>query len=130
MNDINELIPKDNFDNSNIKKLAELSDEEIAPILLPLLTFIQDMNWPVAKEILPVLTKHQSVLIPLIAEVLKSEEKDDIWKYWIIKKLLPLFSLENAGKIRPCVERIVKNPTRGEAEEEVNIVALEYLKTI
>lgn len=130
MNDIYELIPKDKSDDSNIKKLALLSDEEIAPILLPLLTFIQDMNWPVAKEILPVLAKHQYVLNPLIAEILEPAEKDDIWKYWIIKKLLPMFSGGCVELIRSRVERIAKNPTNGETEEEVDIAAREYLKTI
>lgn len=127
---ISDLIPKDKSDNSSIEQLRKLSDEEIAPILLPLLTFLQDINWPIATEILPILASHQNALILYINEILKPEENDDIWKYWIIKKLLPMFSKENANLITPLVNRIVQNPTSGELEEEVTLVAEDYLKNI
>ena len=95
MTDIHDLVPKNKFDSSNIERLKHLTDNEIEPILPSLLEWIQDCNWPVAGDILPVLALHQSALVPLIHRVLSPHEKDDIWKYWIITCLAPLFSDES-----------------------------------
>ena len=95
MTDIHDLVPKNKFDSSNIERLKHLTDNEIEPILPSLLEWIQDCNWPVAGDILPVLALHQSALVPLIHRVLSPHEKDDIWKYWIITCLVPLFSDES-----------------------------------
>ena len=84
MTDIHDLVPKNKFDSSNIERLKHLTDNEIEPILPSLLEWIQDCNWPVAGDILPVLALHQSALVPLIHRVLSPHEKDDIWKYWIM----------------------------------------------
>lgn len=78
MTDIHDLVPKNKFDSSNIERLKHLTDNEIEPILPSLLEWIQDCNWPVAGDILPVLALHQSALVPLIHRVLSPHEKDDI----------------------------------------------------
>ena len=128
MTDIYELIPKDKFDSSNIERLKKLTDNEIEPILPSLLEWIQDCNWPVARDILPVLALHQSVLVPLIHRVLSPNEKDDIWKYWIITCLAPLFSDKSINCILPDIERIAQSPTQGEVREEVNKAAAIFLQ--
>lgn len=128
MSDIFNLVPKDKFDNSNIEHLKLLTEVEIAPILPALLGWIQDCNWPVANDILPVLALHQSALVPLIHKVLRSDEKDDIWKYWIITCLVPLFSDENTNRILPDIKRIAKSPTQSELKEEVNEAAIIFLQ--
>ena len=75
MTDIHDLVPKNKFDSSNIERLKHLADNEIEPILPSLLEWIQDCNWPVAGDILPVLALHQSALVPLIHRVLSPHEK-------------------------------------------------------
>lgn len=74
MKNVEELLPKDKFDNYNIEKLKLLSDEEIKPICLKLLEWIQNYNCPVAKDILPVLVLHQEIITPLIINILTPEE--------------------------------------------------------
>lgn len=128
MSDVFDLLPKDKFDNSNIEKLKQLSDEEIAPILPKLLEWIQDSNWPVAKDVVSVLALHQRELIPLIIDVLRPDEKDDIWKYWIIIDLMPLFSDENAEAVLPAIKRIAEAPTENERLEEVDAAAITFLR--
>ena len=124
---IYDLVPKHKSDISHLQEIKELSDDEIRPILFSLLEWIRDINWPIASEILAVLEKHQKEVIPLISKVLVPEESDNIWKYWIIKELLPLFSYNNLKPIIPNVRRIAINPTKSEVIEEVNCVANDFL---
>lgn len=125
---VHTLLPKDKFDNSNIEKLKELTDEEIAPILPMLLTWIQDMNWPVARDVLSVLSLHQCALTPFVIDILSPDAKDDIWKYWIINCLMPLFSKENREAILPSIKRIADTPTENEKIEEVDEAAIHFLQ--
>lgn len=127
MKNVKELLPKDKFDNSNIEKLKLLSDEEIRPICPRLLEWIQDYNWPVAKNILPVLVLHQEIITPLIIDILTPEEEDDDWKYWIIVCLLPMFTDKELEPIIPFIKRIAEKPTKWENISEVDEVAKELL---
>lgn len=128
MINIYQLVPKNKFDNSNIERLKVLTSEEIKPILPKLLEWLQDYNWPIAKEVLPILSLHQSELIPVIINVLTLEEKDDIWKYWIITYLIPLFSDENIKLVFPYLKRIIEKPTKGEREEMVDKAVIAFLE--
>lgn len=125
---ISDWVPKSKSDMSHINDLKKLSDEEIKPILLPLLEWIQDINWPISYDVLQILAKHQKVVSPLVIGILDSENKDDIWKYWIIHDLLPLFSYDNLLPIIPSLKRIVLSPTRGELTEEVDMSAKKLLE--
>jgi len=115
--DVRALIPRDKFDNTHIEELGRLTDAEIAPILPALLAWIQDINWPVAAELLPVLAAHASALTPLLVKVLGPEERDEIWKRWIVTCLLPRFSRAERLPLLPALRRIAESPTPGEREE-------------
>ena len=128
MTDIYDLVPKNKFDNSNIEKLKQLSNNEIEPILPALLELIQDCNWPVASDILEVLALHQSAIVPLIHKVFSPNEKDDVWKYWIITRLAPLFSDRSIKCILPDIKRIAQIPTQDELKEDVNGAAVLFLQ--
>ena len=128
MIDVYDLVPKNKFDSSNIERLKHLTNNEIEPILPSLLEWIQDCNWPVAGDILSVLALHQSALVPLIHRVLSPHEKDEIWKYWIITCLAPLFSDKSINYILPDIQRIAEKPTQGESREEVQEAAITFLQ--
>lgn len=49
---LENLIPKDKHDINAIKNLDHYSYNEIKPICINLLEWIQDINWPVAKKYL------------------------------------------------------------------------------
>lgn len=63
-------------------------------------------------------------------KLLLKEQKDEIWKYWVINELL--FKWESA----PCDEiineliRISKFPTADEIIEDIDASAKEYLNSI
>ncbi len=128
MKRVEDLLPKSKFDFSGMEELKMLSDEEIMPILPELLAWMKDMNWPVAKEMPELLSKHQKVIIPCIIEALQPEQLECDWKYYIIQFLLPLLEVKYLDKIKPCLERIAENPTQGEISDDADIAARDFLK--
>ena len=51
-----KLIPKDKFDLDAAKRLSLATPEQVSAVATPLLEWIADMNWPVALEIIHVLS--------------------------------------------------------------------------
>lgn len=127
MTGIYDLVPNNKYDISSIERLRQLTNDEITPILPELLKWLQDYNWPIAKEILPILAFHQAPLIPCILELLEPGQIDEIWKYNIIAYLIPLFSDDNITSVLPSIKRIAKRPTEDETNEEVEQKAAEFL---
>ncbi|GFI03609.1 hypothetical protein IMSAGC005_02446 [Lachnospiraceae bacterium] len=124
---IEELIPKNIFDLSGIDELGKLSDDEILPILPRLLEWMKDMNWPVAKEMPMLLSRHQKVLIPSIIEALQPEQTESDWKTYIIQILLPLLDKDSLLLLKPSLERIAQSPTWGEESEKTDCEARQLL---
>lgn len=125
MNNIFHLIPKDKFDNSSIETLRTIDVDKATPILGSLLEWLQDLNWPVAKELIDVLPRFHVGLIPHIESVFSSN--DDIWKYWTLR-LIKKFPIETVNFLAPAIKRMAENPTAGEVIEETNIYALEIIE--
>lgn len=123
--EISELIPKDKFDIETANKLPNYTYEELKPIIPELLTWIQDMNWPVSKPVanyLQTLTEHLS---NDIIEILQGT--DDIWKYWTLH-VFGLWNLKPLNElVRKEIERIAITPTESERTEEVDQIANELL---
>jgi hypothetical protein len=127
---VKDLIPKDKFDTSSFGQLMALSDDEIEPIIPDLLIWIQDMNWPVAPDMIKVLASHRAVTEKHLPDLLKPEQKDGEWKRNIIKYLLSEWSsYPDDEQIIAELKRIAGQPTDGEREELVDAAAKEYLKS-
>lgn len=108
--DIKDLIPKDKFDNSTIKQLNKLTDKEIKPIIYKLLEWLQDLNWPIAQEILPIIIKHQEVVVPYISSILNGQ--DIMWKIWVMELIIPALTYENKNMFHEDIKnlsRLVEN---------------------
>lgn len=123
------LVPKNKFDDSNVDKLNDLSSEEIIQIIPDLLEWIQDINWPIASSIIPILLKHQDIIVQNLIQILQPEQKDDVWKYWIINVIIKDFNDQNFQKVLEPIKRIAITPTDGEKTEEVQSEAIEILKS-
>lgn len=128
MKNIEDLVPKNKFDDSGIEELRMLSDEEIAPILPALLEWMKDMNWPIAKEMPELLSMHQKLIIPYIIEALQPEQLECDWKTYIILFLLPLLDSDYFVMLKPSLDRIVKEPTWGEISDGTYEAAREFLQ--
>ena len=120
--EIRELLPKNKFDNSNINRLFLLTDEEIKPIIYELLEWTQDYNWPITKEIIPVLLEREDLIFPYIREILQSNDEE--WIYWIIKLLLPSFSVSHKNMLKDEIVRLTNS-----SEEDYKENVLEFCHT-
>jgi hypothetical protein len=92
-----------------------------------LLKWIQDMNWPVARVIAPLLRQAGPEIVTHVGAVLRSD--DDIWKYWVLLELTRSWADDLFDEVKVEVERIALSPTpseelEGAAEEARNVLAL------
>ncbi|WP_088835212.1 DUF5071 domain-containing protein [Paenibacillus tyrfis] len=78
--EFNTLIPKDKFDFERVNELKKLDAEMIKPIIPQLFEWIQDINWPIAREIAQILIKCNEETLPHIREILLGDDYD--WKYF------------------------------------------------
>jgi hypothetical protein len=122
---IQQLIPKDKSDIATANKLFGYSYDEIKPIVPELLTWIQDMNWPVAGPVSNYLASISEHLTGDILEILRGT--DDVWKYWTLR----IFCLRDNKllneRLKEEIKRIATNPTKGEKTEEVDEIAREII---
>ncbi len=121
-----ECVPKDKFDIEAVKKASALGYPSINSILPELLEWLKDGNWPVAKEIAPLLTKAGFEIAPHISTILNSD--DNLWKYWILSDLVRHLDPRVCELIKKDVSRISLTPTDGERTEGVDVLADELLK--
>jgi len=127
MNHICDCIPKDKSDFSHVDKLRNANTEDCEQIIGNLLEWIQDMNWPIAQEMMNILPRFQNKLVPHIKAVFQTD--DAVWKYWVLD-LVKVLPLEIANQLRDDVERLVIYANPEEQREEVNIKASEVLSYI
>src|SRR5690554_1452534 len=121
--DIKEFVPKHHLDNSYIDELMELTEEEIKPIVLDLITWLKDMSKPIANQLMPILLKNENILEDVIKSILDDQKKDTIWKYNIIFYLIRKFNLDNKKKYFNSLKRIYENPNKYELYYETNLAA-------
>lgn len=126
--DINDLIPKNKGDIKTAEKLQDYGYDVIKPIIPELLTWIQDMNWPVAGTVANYLESVSEHLTDEIVCILRGT--DEVWKYWCVK----VFGLDTEKSIAPKLmaefKRIATNPTQQEIDEEVQELTIELLNKL
>ncbi len=123
-----EYLPRDKFDFERLNQVKKLDRSELIPLLPYLLEWVQDMNWPIAKETSDILVTFPEELIPLLKDVLNGD--DDIWKYWCLECVVKRFPENVKSKLRSELIRIKEKPTTGERLEELDTTAEEILDTM
>ncbi|MCK9861018.1 DUF5071 domain-containing protein [Paenibacillus sp. ATY16] len=124
MYSINELVPKDKFDEEAIVKLKAIDPLiiNLKPIIGELFEWIQDINWPIAEELCIILAGFKPEdIIPQIRMILNSG--DDTWQFSCIQFLIPRLSPEVKKAIAPDLLRIAIAPTENEKLCEVDELA-------
>ncbi len=127
MDNIFELIPQNKFDFTSIEELKCIDPNDVVPILEGLMEWMQDLNWPVAQELIKILPRFHVQLIPVIRKII--DTNDDIWKLWTLE-LMKGFPRETLLMFQPELRRMEQNPSEGEKNEEVDICANEILQLI
>lgn len=123
---VKDLVPKDKHDISNIDKLYSLSDEEMKPIVYDLLEWIQDYNWPVAQELVPLLKEREDIIFPYMSDILRGD--DFMWKYWIMDLIIPGFSFEHKNDLKDDILVLINDPDIDEDTESIREIAKECYK--
>lgn len=123
---VKNLIPKNKHDISNIDKLYVLTDDEIKPIIYDLLEWIQDYNWPVAQELIPVLKERENIIFPYISDILRGD--DFMWKYWVMDLLIPDFSFEHKNALKDDILVLMNDPDIDPDTESIREIAKECYK--
>ncbi|GAF06574.1 hypothetical protein JCM16418_539 [Paenibacillus pini JCM 16418] len=125
MSDLINLLPRDKHDFERVNELKNLDKKDLIKLLPELLVWLQDINWPIAREVAKLLLTIPQETIPYISSVLAGG--DDIWKEWCLR----YFVMELPNKLRQSLqedlERIAYRPTKGEELEEVHLTAQEIL---
>lgn len=123
-----DLLPKDKFDNANLEKIASLSDNEIKPIIGGLMEWVQDYNWPVAKEVVPILIARQNLIVPYLSEILSS--KDIMWKYWIMDLIIPELTHDNQMILKNDIKQLSQLTGQDEDSLEIVNIAKKHLSNL
>lgn len=120
------IVPENKFDDEACRNLQRASDDDIHPHLDSLLTWLQDINWPIAGPVAERLAKVGPELVPPLIRVLNSD--DEIWKYWVVSHLLHRVRNDVFVQICFCLNRMKRTPTKSEIEEEVHTAVIHLLR--
>ncbi len=126
MSDLFNLLPRDKHDFDRVNDLKKINKEDLIKLIPELLEWLQDINWPIAREISKLLLTVPKETIPFIINVLAG--KDDIWKEWCLRYFVKDLPTELIENLKEELERIAYIPTKGEELEEVHVTAQEILK--
>jgi len=118
------LVPQNKMDVQRAEAAVAAGYPTVEPILMELLEWIQDYNWPVAYVLRPFLATVGMPLEHHLRKILRGD--DDIWKYYVME--IVENSRELTIALRDQLERIVISPTSGETEEELDQCAREVLE--
>ncbi|ANT51187.1 DUF5071 domain-containing protein [Mesorhizobium amorphae] len=116
-----DLVPVDKLDTDKASALTALGYPAIEPILPQLLEWLQDINWPVAQVLQPLLAGIGPPLAPHLRQILRGN--DDIWIYWILVSVVA-YSPALAGCLTDELEHLAAN---GSAKEGVRNAARDIL---
>lgn len=123
-----EYLPIDKHDFERVKRLKKLDRKELLSVLPGLMEWIQDMNWPIAEEVAELLLTCPNEIVPLIKEVLATN--DDVWKYWCLIILVKRLPEDLRMQFKKDLIRLAESPTAGEKLEELDEIAEEILQMI
>ncbi|MEZ5986116.1 MAG: DUF5071 domain-containing protein [Hyphomonas sp.] len=119
------FLPVDKFDLAAGEILQECPDDEIAPFLDELVSWLADGNWPVSTPIIRRLSSMGEVLAPHLLKVLTSQ--DDCAKYFLLSGLMLKCEPVVRTLCLPDIERIAHTPTSGEQAEKADAAARDVL---
>lgn len=131
-NILSQFLPKDKFDIKSIQGLYDYKYPFYKPILNNLYEWIQDINWPVANIIIPLLIKAEFDNIPILKNILSGNDVQ--WKYTVLNYVIPEFNDNIKNEIifdlSECLINIVNNQNKYEVEEGIVNNSEELLKIL
>jgi len=125
---IKDLVPQHKSDFERVSLLRQQPSENLKVILPELLEWLQDGNWPIAKDIEDIVLGFGIELIPHIKHIFNSN--DGCWKYFVLDGLVNRLPTDILLKLQKDLERMLNDPSRDEKEEELDDILQELLGRI
>lgn len=122
---ITDLLPKDKFDDTNLKKIDLLYDEDFSIITYNMLEWIKDYNFPIADDVVKILLKRENLVFPFVLNILENSN-DIMWKYWILNLLAPNFTESHKIELKPVILKFINAKVSDEDTKVLYTVALDY----
>jgi hypothetical protein len=126
--DKNLLVPVSKHDFETVERIKITVPNDIQEVLPRIFEWIEDINWPIAPELVKVLAGLDDMIIPFVTDFIRNP--DGLREYSIYYFMLPLLNKRQLGLLKEELERVAYNPSSFEIEEEYDKIALQYLKNI
>ncbi|MFC6759804.1 DUF5071 domain-containing protein [Sulfitobacter porphyrae] len=126
--DLRSCVPQDKFDLAAIPRARAAGFPAINPILPELLEWLQDINYPVAGQMVELLSGSGSEIVPHIRRVLVSD--DSIWKYWVLSRLCSRLAPAVLVQLIPDITRLADQPSEDDMADEVDVEARSLLASL
>ncbi|MGV3523026.1 MAG: DUF5071 domain-containing protein [Candidatus Sericytochromatia bacterium] len=125
---MSDLLPKEKGDFDSLAALEQLSDTKLLELADPLLTWLQDVNWPIMPEVAELLKRLDQKLIPHLRKVFLFQ--DEVWTLNCLRYIVEDMDLDFIHALKPEISRIAFAPTRSERADEVDLLAQEILQRL
>lgn len=116
------ILPKDKQDFKSVEALARLERSMIIPLLPELLEWLQDMNWPIAAEIVDLLSKYKSETIPHVKAVFS--QSDTGWTYNILLYLINKWDTDLVSRLSSSLGELAHTI---DIYEDTDLLSIEIL---
>lgn len=120
--ELQAALPVEKDDMEAVERIRKIGYPAIAPILPHLITWMEDMNWPIAGKIADELVSIGQPMVPYIQKVLKSGEYQ--WKYYVLEYLVKRLDMTSKKMLWADIEKISQQKDPAGAFE----IAVEILK--
>ncbi|WP_189596851.1 DUF5071 domain-containing protein [Paenibacillus elgii] len=119
------LIPRNKFDFETVELLKKQPPEKLIPALPQLFEWIQDINWPIARDIAKILASCGRDSLTEIKKILRTTDED--WKLWCLTDVVSELPKDLIVDLQPELEKIAYVPTRDEKVNELDAEARQIL---
>ena len=119
------FIPVDKHDFEAVERIKNAEPNDIKKVLPQIFEWIEDINWPVAPELVKVLVKFDDLIIPFVIDLI--HKPDGLREYSIYYFMLPLLSNSQLQLLKKELERIAYNPSSFETKEGYDKIAVKYI---
>lgn len=120
------LLPVDKSDYDSVAHIRTLTTNELEPLIPQLLTWLQDQNWPIFRDVRELLLRYPKEIVEPVRGILKGEDGE--WIHNCLLNLVADMPMHCQLELRKELERIARNPTVEESEFESEEVAEEILR--
>lgn len=120
------LIPKSKFDFETVEKVKNADYNSVRCVLPQIFEWIEDINWPIAPELVKVLVEFDDMIIPHVIDLIN--KPDGLRECSIYYFMLPLLNKSQLLLLKNELERIAYTPSAFEKDAGYDKIALQYIK--